>query len=149
MFLNKLFALANAPTEVEKMLIEQQETLRKLEEIKKGVQQIKNGSMTPSVGQMYDASNTLQNPILDVSKLPVIEKAEKFFDGMDKVVNYITHPILIFNAFAGASYWICLLVAIGGVMFFLIGHKKGLKYTTGSILSYTLIQVVNCGLNTI
>lgn len=145
MFIKRLFECV--PTEIEKMLLEQQDTLRKLNTIQNEVDKIKNNPAPEIIKNMYDASNTLQKPIFDASKIPVIEKAEKFFDGIDRVANYITHPILIFNVFAGVSYWVCLFVGIGGILFYVAGFKKGLKYTSGSLLGYTLIQTINAGLN--
>jgi hypothetical protein len=147
MFLSKLFA--SAPTEIEKMLLEQQETLRKLDIIKNEVQKIKDNPTPEIIKNMYDAPNTLQNPIFDASKIPGLERVDRFFDFTDKIGNYLNHPILIVNAVAGASYWVCLIVAMGGVLYYMIGHKKGLKYTSGSILTYTLAQAVNWGLNSL
>lgn len=147
MFLSKLFA--SAPTEIEKMLLEQQETLRKLDILSKEVKKIKDNPTPEMIKNMYDAGNTLQNPIFDTNKIPVLEKVNHFFDFTDKIGNYLNHPILIVNAIAGASYWVCLIVAMGGVLFYLVGHKKGLQYTSGGILSYTLIQAVNWGLNSL
>lgn len=147
MFLSKFISDVVPQIDVEKLLLEQQETIKKLDAISREVKNIKDHPSKEIIKNMYDSSNTLQKPIFDMSNAPLVEKADKFFNAMDKVGNYISHPILIANAIAGASYWVCLFVAIGGVMFYLIGHKKGLKYTGGSILSYTLIQVINVGLN--
>jgi hypothetical protein len=143
MFFNRI--LSTVPEmipsiDVQKMLLEQQETLRKLDLLKGEVVKIK-------VKNMYDASNTLQTPIFDTSQITILNKAEGFFNVMDKIGYYISHPILIANVVAGASYWVCLIIAMGGVLYYIIGHKKGLKYTSGSILTYTLIQGVNWGLN--
>lgn len=135
------------PTEIEKMLLEQEETLKKLNAISGEVQKIKNNPSKEIIKNMYDASNTPQNPIFDMSQNPLMQKAEHFFDIMDKIGNVISHPIIIANAIAGASYWICLVVGIGGILYYVIGCKKGLKYTGGSLLTYTLIQAVNYGLN--
>lgn len=145
MFLSKL--LASAPTEIEKMLLEQQETLRQLDKISAEVQKIKDNPSSEIIKNMYDAGNTNQVPIFDTSKLPLLNKVEGFFNFTDKIGNYLNHPILIVNAISGASYWVCLVIGLGGILFYLVGHKNGLKYTTGSILSYTLIQAVNWGLN--
>lgn len=134
------------PIDMSKLLLEQQETLRKLAEIKNGVDKIKFKQVPKN---MYEAGNTLQNPIFDTSQLPILARAEGFFNTMDKIGNYISHPILIANLVAGASYWVCLIIAMGGVLYYIIGHEKGLKYTSGSILTYTLIQAINWGLNLI
>ncbi|MBZ9688398.1 hypothetical protein G9F72_018880 [Clostridium estertheticum] len=143
MFLSRLLSVVPEivkPLDIPQMLLEQKETLRKLDLIKEQVTKLK-------VKNMYDASNTLQNPIFDMSNVPLVDKAERFFDYIDATAKYLTHPILIVNAIAGASYWVCLMIGIGGILFYVIGHEKGLKYTTGSVLSYTLIQAINWGLN--
>jgi len=147
MFLSKL--ILAVPTEVEKLLLEQQDTLQKLEILSKEVKKIKDNSSPDIIKNMYDASNTLQNPIFDTSKITILEKADRFFGVMDKIGHYISHPILIANVVAGASYWVCLIIAMGGVLYYLVGHKKGLHYTSGSIVSYTLIQAINMGLNSL
>jgi|GEM_PF-2166262 len=145
MFFSKL--LLAAPTEIEKMLLEQQDTLRKLDILSREVKKIKDNPTPEVIKNMYDAPNTLQNPIFDLSNNTIVEKAGRFFDYMDSTMNYLTHPVLIFNAIAGASYWICGIIAIAGVLYYIIGHKNGLKWTGGSLLGYTLIQAINYGLN--
>jgi len=64
-----------------------------------------------------------------------------------KIGNYIDHPILIVNAIAGVSFWICAVIAIGGVLYYMIGNKGALKWTKGSVLTYAIIQTINGGLN--
>jgi hypothetical protein len=145
MFITKLLSVV--PTEVEKMLLEQQETLRKLEEIKNSVEKIKNGSMQPSVGQMYDASNTLKNPVFDIANISWIEKAENFFTAADKFINWVTHPVMIVNSIAGISFYVAVVVGLTGLIFYIIGYKKGMKYVVGSLVGYTLIQIINFGVS--
>jgi len=151
MFLSKLMAVAPQAIktfDVPQLLLEQQETIRKADALLREVKEINRVNAIPkTVKNMYDAGNTLQTPIFDMSNNLLVAKAERFFGYVDNTVKYVTHPILIVNAVAGASYWICLIVGIGGIMFYMVGHKKGLKYTSGSILGYTLIQVINYGLN--
>jgi len=152
MFLNRLISAVPEiakPIDIPQMLLEQKETIRKADILLKQVKDINKINALPkgAVKNMYDAGNTLKTPILDMSNNPLLVKAERFFDYIDTTAKYLTHPILIVNALAGASYWVCLIVSIGGVMFYMVGHKKGLQYTGGSILGYTLIQAINYGLN--
>jgi len=135
--------LAAAPTEIEKMLLEQQETLRKLAEIKVNVEKLKSGS----IGQMYDAPNTLKTPIFDMGSISWVAKAESFFNATDKAINWLTHPVLIINSVAGISFYIAVAVGLTGLIFYIVGIKKGMKYTVGSVIGYSLIQIVNYGVS--
>ena len=149
MFLNRFISTIPGivkQIDVSKLLLEQQETIRKADILLK---EVKDLNKVKTVKNMYEAGNTLQTPIFDTSQLPILARAEGFFNTMDKIGNYISHPILIANLVAGASYWVCLIIAMGGVLYYIIGHEKGLKYTSGSILTYTLIQAVNWGVNLI
>jgi len=104
--------------------------------------------------KMYDAPNTLQKPIFDTEKWLGMDKAQKFFDQMDRfgdamgtIGNYIGHPILIFNALNGVSYWMCIVIGLGGIILYVCGHKGALKYTGGSLLGFSLIKLINAGLS--
>lgn len=77
----------------------------------------------------------------------VIKQAGEFFTYTGKFINFITHPILIVSAITGVSYWVCLLVGACGLIFYIAGYKKGLKYAGGSILVYLLLQTLNKGLS--
>jgi len=128
MFLNNVLALVPSVDKQLKLLLEQQEKLKPI------VKPIKN---------MYDAKNTLKTPIIDMGNNDIVNGAEAFFKATDFIINYITHPTLIVNAIASASYWICGLFCIAGILYYIIGHKKGVRWASGSLLGYTLIQVVN------
>ena len=102
---------------------------------------------------MYDASNTNKVPIFDTTKWFGMEKAQHFFDQFDKmcdgfgyIANYIGHPILIYNALSGASYWICIVIGLGGIFLYILGKKGALKYTGGSLLGFTVIKLIDAGL---
>ena len=98
--------------------------------------------------------NTLKKPIFDTSKWIGMDKAEKFFDNMDafadaigKIGHMVGHPILLFNALSGASYWICIVIGIGGILLYVMGHKGALKYTGGSLLGFVAVKLIDVGLN--
>ena len=131
MFLNKIIASAPTVTQQLNLLLEKQDKVKHV----------------PIVENMYDASNTPLKPIFDMSNNSVVKGAENFFKTTDTIINYLTHPVLIVNAIAGASYWICGLICIAGILYYIIGHKNGIKWASGSLLGYTLIQVVNCAAN--
>ncbi|MBU3179077.1 hypothetical protein KPL47_22535 [Clostridium estertheticum] len=101
----------------------------------------------PIVKNMYDASNTPLKPIFDTTKITFLDKAEHFFNTTDKIINLIAHPILIVNGLAGASFYIAASVGITGLIFYIIGYKKGMKYVVGSLVGYTLIQILNYGVD--
>jgi hypothetical protein len=37
---------------------------------------------------------------------------------------------------------IAVIVCIGGLLFYLVGVKKGINYTTGSLMGYTIYKVI-------
>jgi len=101
-------------------------------------------------------ARVLEKPIFDTTKWFGMEKAQHFFDQMDEfgnalgtIGNYIGHPILIFNAISGVSYWICLAIGFGGLIFYICGNKKALKYTGGSLLGFSIIKMIDAGLKLI
>jgi len=156
MFLSKFVSDVVAPADIPKLLAEQAENLRKAEEIRKHLEKLKetqlHKAVKPIVGKMYDASNTLKNPIFDTTNFPLMKEFKHFFTQCDKVGAvfskidyYLQHPVLLVNAISGASYWICLTIAVGGLLYYLIGNKDGLKWMKGSVLGYILIETVNKG----
>jgi len=151
MFLSAFASDVVAKADIPKLLAQQSENLRKAEELRKHLEKLKetqlHKAVKPIVKNMYDASNTLPTPIFDASSIPWLDKAGHFFSAMDTIGNYITHPILIVNAISGASYWVCLFIGIGGLIYYMVGNKKGLKWTSGSLLSYILIETLNKGLS--
>jgi len=132
MFLNSLLSVS---VNTQLKLLEQQEALKKL----------KHAPLI--VKKMYDAKNTLKTPIFDTSKIPFMDKMEHFFNATDKIINLIAHPILIVNGLAGASFYIAAAVGITGLVFYIIGYKKGMKYVVGSLVGYTLVQILNYGVS--
>ena len=85
--------------------------------------------------------------VFDGSNNGVLSQAGEFFTNMSRFINFITHPILIVNAITGISYWLVLIVGAGGLIFYIAGNKKGLKYVSGSLLAYILLQTINKGLS--
>ena len=151
MFLSAFASDVVATADIPKLLAQQAENLRKAEELRKHLEKLKelqlHKAVKPIIKNMYDASNTLQTPIFDVNSIPWLDKAGHFFTAMDTVGNYITHPILIVNAISGASYWICLFIGIGGLIYYMVGNKKGLRWTGGSFISYILIETLQKGMS--
>jgi len=98
---------------------------------------------------MYEAGNTLKKPIFDTSKWIGMEKAERFFNTIDTITNTFKHPILIFNALNGASYCICIIVGLTGIVLYIMGHKGALKYTGGSLIGLTFIKMIEGALSTL
>lgn len=62
--------------------------------------------------------------------------AEKILSGVFTIVKGV----------AVASYWPCVFICIGGVLFYIIGIKKGGKVATGSMLTYLLLQAAKLAL---
>ena len=141
MFFSKMLTVAE-PVPVAEWLAEQRETIRKADILLEELRKI-NVPKPETVKKMYEASNTLKDPLIDMNSNSFVQGAQRFFSYMDTTVNYITHPVLILNAVAGASYWICGLICIAGILYYVIGHDKGVKWAGGSLLGYTLIQIVN------
>ena len=97
-----------------------------------------------------------QNPLFDTTNWLGMKEAKGFFDNVDKfgdalgtIGKFIGHPILIFNAVSGASYWICLVIGLTGIILYVCGVKKALKYSGGSLLGFSLIKLIEAGLNAI
>jgi len=101
----------------------------------------------PLVKNMYDATNTPVKPIFDTTKWVGMDKAENFFNATDKIINWISHPVLIMNGLAGVSFYVAAAIGITGLIFYIVGFKKGMKFTVGSVLGYSLIQILNYGVS--
>jgi hypothetical protein len=91
--------------------------------------------------------------LINMDKIPIIDNATKMFATIDKfnndisyIAKVITSPVLIFKGLANMSYTVALVVGIAGIMLYLIGYKKGTKWTVGSIVGYTLIQAIGSAL---
>jgi hypothetical protein len=56
---------------------------------------------------------------------------------------YLTNPILLWNGFIGISYWVILLICLGGILLYIFGYKKGLRYSTIGIGIYSILQALN------
>lgn len=44
------------------------------------------------------------------------------------------------------SYWPCIVLCMGGTLFYMAGMKKGCKIATGSMLTYIILQALKLGL---
>lgn len=83
-------------------------------------------------GQYHAPSNTPQIPLFDT----------------DYWSNFIVDIVkkslwLLWNSFIGLSHWLCILVAVCGILAYIMGYKKGIIYTGGSIAFYIIIKLVN------
>jgi hypothetical protein len=50
---------------------------------------------------------------------------------------------LLWNSFIGISHWLCLLIAIAGIIAYIAGYKKGGIVSVCSILFYILLKMIN------
>jgi hypothetical protein len=48
--------------------------------------------------------------------------------------------------FIGISQWLCIIVAVGGILAYLFGYKKGIAFTGGSIAFYVLLKFITIAL---
>ena len=99
-----------------------------------------NISMIPQMGK----------GLIDTKTIPIIDNAAKMFTTIDKFKNdisyiakFITSPVLILKGLANICYTVALVVGIAGIMLYLIGYKKGTKWTVGSVVVYTLIKAIS------
>lgn len=61
--------------------------------------------------------------------------------GVDKIISFLqTATFKLLSVVTKISYWPCLIVCICGVLFYLVGIKKGRKYVVGSLLTYLILQ---------
>lgn len=63
----------------------------------------------------------------------------------DYIVNNVTG--FIFNGLASCSYWMCLIVALGGHFAYISGFKDGARYTILSTVIYATIQAISGAIN--
>ena len=91
--------------------------------------------------------NTPKEPLINLNfdyLKGIYDMLKGLCDGISSTINYITHPILIWNGLVDVSYWICLVVAMGGVIIYIFTKsKKSITYSKVSIASYILIRVLN------
>lgn len=52
----------------------------------------------------------------------------------------------IINGLANLSYWICLYIALGGVLATICGFKKGGRYSTFSVCIYSILQAFSAAI---
>lgn len=50
---------------------------------------------------------------------------------------------LVWNSFMGISHWLCLLVAVAGILAFIAGYKKGGVVSICSVIFYILLRLIN------
>lgn len=55
--------------------------------------------------------------------------------------------ILIIRGLVNISGVICILIAAAGILSYILGYKKGLRYTSGSISFYIIVRLFNMALN--
>lgn len=89
-------------------------------------------------------------PIFDFSLTQQISQLNEHLKSIGKVLYYITHPkqllIILWHCTLEYNYLICLLICVAGVIMYILGHKKGTKWISGSIIVYTLMQAINSAL---
>lgn len=52
----------------------------------------------------------------------------------------------IIDSLASLSYWICLYIALGGIIATICGFKKAGKYSTFSVCIYSILQAFSAAL---
>lgn len=63
--------------------------------------------------------------------------------GIEKILQVLKSTLLtIIKLSTKISYWPCLLICVIGILFYLVGIKKGGKIAIGSLLTYTLLQAL-------
>lgn len=62
--------------------------------------------------------------------------AEKLADGAQAIALSVVKGIV------KVSYWPCLFVCIGGILFYSVGIKKGSKASLGAAITYILLQAL-------
>lgn len=62
--------------------------------------------------------------------------AEKLSDGAQTIVLGLLKGVI------KVSYWPCMFICIGGILFYAVGIKKGSKAALGSAMAYTLLQAL-------
>lgn len=60
---------------------------------------------------------------------------------------YLMHPGMILQALwkytVIYSYWVCLVVALLSIIFYVLGNKKAAKFIPGSFAIYALIKAIS------
>ena len=91
--------------------------------------------------------NTPTTPIFDFSLTQQITELNLHLKTIGKIIFYITHPkqllSILWYCSVEYSYLICLIICVAGVIMYILGHKKGAKWISGSIVSYSIIQAIN------
>ena len=66
------------------------------------------------------------------------------FTDMGEAVKGFFHGLGVsaLSGIVGMSYWVCMFVAIGGLLAYLSGFKNGGKWSTLSVLIYTTLKVL-------
>ena len=92
---------------------------------------------------MFDKSISLPQ-FLNESALP--QNISEQFKNINSFLDYIVHPTKIFTTFliwtVDNSYLICIITASLAVVFYIVGHKKALKYVPITLTIYILLQAI-------
>jgi hypothetical protein len=101
------------------------------------------------------------NGLIDMENLPGMGKVKDFFNYTDNIGanlktlvenittfnNYVLHPHLfvrfVWNKVVAASFDVCVVIALAGVLLFICGNKKGRNLTLGSMMAYYLIKCLS------
>lgn len=75
------------------------------------------------------------------------ESSKNFFHVIDRMYYYATNPkalgIVAWGFAVKSSFYICLLICLGGLILHLIGVNKAAKWAKISLFTYLAIQVFN------
>jgi hypothetical protein len=71
----------------------------------------------------------------------------KFCNSVNQFFYYISHPketgTIVWNFIDHESYYVCILVCLVALAFYLCGWEKGKKVTCSSVLVYILIRMLS------
>lgn len=54
---------------------------------------------------------------------------------------------LLWNSFVDISFLLCIVLAVSGILLYIFGYKKGIRYTGGSIGVYVIIKFLTLALS--
>lgn len=76
-----------------------------------------------------------------------LENISKGIDTIKKLVHYVFHPTevapVLWTNLVKSSFYICLFMCLMGLIFYIVGFKKGRTMVKCSFFGYIAIQVFN------
>ncbi|MFT9496834.1 hypothetical protein [Anaerosolibacter sp.] len=103
-------------------------------------------SIPELVEQLKQLPNMMEklSPIPDMAdKLNPIPELIQVLEPISKVCYVLTHPILIWDFTIGISYWAAAIIGTIGILFCVVGYKKGVSISGVCVLIYALLKSLN------